>query len=308
MDNLFTSYPLLSTLRGLGIGAVGTVRASNIMGCFTNETLDSNNGKILAWGEVHTEIISKNGGEDVLAIIWQDQKVVKLMSTVHDASTYIIRPRRRPKDTSSITTATRQIFDLPLSTKLVNRNVSTRFTVYKLALSIIEPIDKYNYNMNGVDRADQLRGELRTNRITSRNWLPYFFFLLDTSLINAYLLWRWEGEARVNYSRQGESLRTHRVFREAIIQKLLIDPPSHPAQRMSFDIVIGPKHQFRQPNHLGSHGSQHTLSGGMKRRQCYFCRYQAKKGYSKKVIKTSTGCLACRVPLCKGCCSMYHAS
>lgn len=33
-------------------------------------------------------------------------------------------------------------------------NVARRFFASKLALPIIEPIDNYNHNMDGVDRAD----------------------------------------------------------------------------------------------------------------------------------------------------------
>jgi hypothetical protein len=49
----------------------------------------------------------------MLFIIWQDQKVVKLMSTIHNSSGYQLRPRRRPKITFTITASTRAIFELP---------------------------------------------------------------------------------------------------------------------------------------------------------------------------------------------------
>ena len=47
MDNLFTTLPLFSTLRGYGIGACGTARADRFLGHFAEETLESNNGKLL---------------------------------------------------------------------------------------------------------------------------------------------------------------------------------------------------------------------------------------------------------------------
>ena len=47
MDNLFTTLPLFSTLRGYGIGAYGTVRADRFLGHFAEETLKSNNSKLL---------------------------------------------------------------------------------------------------------------------------------------------------------------------------------------------------------------------------------------------------------------------
>jgi len=50
--------------------------------------------------------------------------------------------------------------------------------------------------MNGVDIADQLRAEMTIYRITRRLWFLYWFWLLDTTLVNAFLLWRWEMENR----------------------------------------------------------------------------------------------------------------
>jgi hypothetical protein len=75
-DNLFTGYRLFSTLRKLGIGACGTVRKCNFGTHFSEEIQDSNNGKILSWGEVRTHVESTDSkgvpGEDVLFFIWQD--------------------------------------------------------------------------------------------------------------------------------------------------------------------------------------------------------------------------------------------
>jgi hypothetical protein len=43
--------------------------------------------------------------------------------------------------------------------------------------------------MNGVDIADQLRAEMTTYCITRRSWFLYWFWLLDTTIVNAFLLW-----------------------------------------------------------------------------------------------------------------------
>jgi hypothetical protein len=131
----------------------------------------------------------------VLFIIWQDQKVVKLMSTVHDGTEYQLRPRRRLKNTSTMTTSTRAIFEL-LGMPLVHHEPGhivveavQRFFAPKLALLVILSIDDYNYNMNGVDIVDQLRAEMTIYRITRRSWFLYWFWLLDTTIVNAFLLW-----------------------------------------------------------------------------------------------------------------------
>ena len=117
----------------------------------------------------------------MLFIVWQDQKVVKLMSTVHDGTGYQLRPRRRPKNTSTMTASTRAIFELPGMPPVHHEpghiivEAAQRFFAPKLALPVILPIDDYNYNMNGVDIADQLRAEMSTYRITRRSWFPYWF-------------------------------------------------------------------------------------------------------------------------------------
>jgi hypothetical protein len=116
------------------------------------------------------------------------------MSTVYDGTGYQLRPRRRPKNTSTITTGTRAIFELP-GIPLVHHEpgyivveAAQRFFAPKLALLVILPINDYNYNMNGVNITDQLRAEMTIYRITRRSWFLYWFWLLDTTIVNAFLL------------------------------------------------------------------------------------------------------------------------
>jgi len=42
--------------------------------------------------------------------------------------------------------------------------------------------------MGGVDIADQLRAYYSTQRISLRSWYPLFFWMLDTAILNAYLI------------------------------------------------------------------------------------------------------------------------
>jgi len=42
--------------------------------------------------------------------------------------------------------------------------------------------------MGGVDIADQLRAYYSTQRISLRSWYPLFFWMLDTAILNAYLV------------------------------------------------------------------------------------------------------------------------
>jgi hypothetical protein len=93
-----------------------------------------------------------------------------------------------------MTAGTRAIFELlsmpPVHHKPGHIVVEAvqRFFTPKLALPVILSIDDYNYNMNGIDITDQLRAEITTYRITRQSWFLYWFWLLDITIVNAFLL------------------------------------------------------------------------------------------------------------------------
>jgi hypothetical protein len=71
-----------------------------------------------------------------------------------------------------MTASTRAIFELPGIPLVYHEpgyivvEAAQRFFAPKLALPVILPIDDYNYNINGVNIADQLRADMTTYRIT----------------------------------------------------------------------------------------------------------------------------------------------
>lgn len=86
---------------------------------------------------------------------------MKGMTTIHSGEGYILYPRYRPKDSASMKTETKKIFDIP-ETRFRNslpHNIQ-KYYASKLALPVILPIDDYNLNMNGVDIHNQLREDL----------------------------------------------------------------------------------------------------------------------------------------------------
>lgn len=308
MDNLFTSYDLLSALRSYGIGAVGTVRSDRMQGMFEEEILATNNGRLMDWGEIRTQILWFEGGEPVLLIIWQDQAVVRLMSTVHDGLGYMLRNRRRPRDTATMTKATREAFHIPApedQIEFLTKKEIQRFFGSRLALPVIIPIDDYNYNMNSVDRADQLRADFNTKQATRRNWLPYFFWLLDSAIINAFLLWRWELESRMN-GRQHEGQRSHRQFREFLVEDLI--GLEAPASRRNSPIRVYKTSQFKKPQISRYQARHHAIQGHNDRADCYYCRYKVSKEMMERVEikRTHYSCGECSLPLCKECFKPYH--
>ncbi len=122
--------------------ACGTARANRFREHFQEETLDKNNGKILDWGEIRTEVEQREGGEPVLFFIWQDSNIVKGMTTAHDGEGYMLRNRRRPKDSSTMKPETKKIFDI-LEVANLTQDVRKYYSS-KLALPVIRVINDYN--------------------------------------------------------------------------------------------------------------------------------------------------------------------
>jgi hypothetical protein len=239
-----------------------------------------------------------------LFFIWQDQAVVKGITTVHDGSGYILQNRRRLKDSSSMPKTTKSIFDIPRSESDLTQDYKTH--VSRMAMPVVRPIWDYNNGMNSVDTADQLRQDLSIRQISRRNWLPYWFFLLEHTLINAFILWRSEVEQTM-VGRINEHLRKQSVFREAIITSLL---ESSSRSTTSLDVYIYKDSPLRPVEVSQLAARYHIISGVLRRRQCYFCRYKVAKDIivEERIRKTYRGCLLCKLPLCVSCFLEYHQS
>ena len=69
-----------------------------------------------------------------------------------------------------------------------------KFFSSKLALPIIRAINDYNHYMNAVDIADQLHEEYSIAQVIVHYWMIYMFWLVDSAIINAFILWRAELE------------------------------------------------------------------------------------------------------------------
>ncbi|PMD13577.1 hypothetical protein NA56DRAFT_651720 [Hyaloscypha hepaticicola] len=91
---------------------------------------------------------------------------------------------------------TKKIFDIPETPNLLSTDVRKYYSS-KLALPVVRAIDDYNWNMNGVDINDQLREDLSVQQVTVRYWIIYFFWLIDCTLINAFILWKRDIEQMV---------------------------------------------------------------------------------------------------------------
>jgi len=134
--------------------------------------------------------------------------------------------------------------------------------------------------MNGVDRADQLCASYPTQLKAQRNWLPLFYWLLDTSIVNSFILFRLlHPQAR------------HRAFRIDLVQSLYtysspsiapVKPSTYYAKKTT--TIYSSKHQkaLPKPAPEGDHRLKHLSSG--RRLSCIFCRFKEKKSHRTRYV------------------------
>ena len=205
-DNLFRNPKLFSLLRSLGIGACGTAWRQVTKPVFGN--IDEWNA---AWGTLRSKEVPTT-----LVSIWQDSNKVRFCTTIHDGTEWPVRNRKRPKGTSTLATITKQpfyMFSPPSGCKEPYEH--TRL------LPIPSAIDDYNHHMGKVDIADQLRAGFSTQQRGVKPWRPLFYWLLDSTIINAFRLSEHQRKSKPN---SGKVRSAHQAFREALVSKLLKDP------------------------------------------------------------------------------------
>ena len=169
MDNYFPSIALFERLRDLGIGGCGTARVRNT--AFPPHLHD--NRSSIPWNELSGGPAGNAG--KVLAVQWQDQSAVHFLTTIHNLEDRITVLRKKPRQSSSNGPAIRKAFGAMERANVPIPVITNDYNRYKV----------------GVDVADQYRSYYFTQLKCLRNWPPIFYWLLDTTTINAYLLLQW---------------------------------------------------------------------------------------------------------------------
>ena len=114
----------------------------------------------------------------MLCITWKDNNIALLISNYADPKHLVERNRRRPKATSTKAKTSRAVFG----------------SEPRKMLMIPKPIDDYNHLMDAVDTGDQLQSYNHTGRAIRRGgWHALWNYLLNTVLVNYYLLSRYSG-------------------------------------------------------------------------------------------------------------------
>ena len=170
-------------------------------------------------------------------------------------------------------------------------------------LLIPKVVDDYNHHMNGVDVADQLRSYYNTQQIVRRNWMPLFFWLLDTAIINAYRIVRTLG-----------STQEQKEFRHELVWDLVnLANDVSEVQLRNGSIREGKeitnketKRQKVTKNFELSNkrllSGNHFVEWRERREACQWCTWLASKKKinmdRKTPYQSQLWCVVCDVPLC----------
>jgi hypothetical protein len=149
--------------------------------------------------------------------------------------------------------------------------------------------------MGGVDIADQRRGYYNTQLTVQRTWMPLFFWLLDTAIVNAHIIGRMLGLDI-----------PHLDFRDRLVWNLInkaraSESPIHLKHKM--DERARPETKRIRTDDRSSEGL-HLAIYEKKRGLCIQCRSEGNQNKSNVVCRT------CHVVLCcnssHNCFEKYH--
>ena len=211
-------------------------------------------------------VVIKNG---TLYLKWMDKRVVSMISTIHNQHRMVPVQRRSRHSRSG-----HEDIEKP------------------------ECICDYNKLMGGVDLYDQLCSYYSFDHRTVKWWRRAFFHLLNTAIVNAYLLYM--------ESTQSTRKLTHVDFRIDLAKSLLqeagepiADTPPDPSSRT--EAAPDPLRL------LGRHFPEKvppTASGRPGQLECAVC--SKKKGRRK--VSTTYRCKSCKKALCVvPCFELYHS-
>lgn len=174
------------------------------------------------------------------------------------------------------------------STEIVNRKNSKG---ERMPIECPKSISDYNKFMGGVDRFDQYMATYSVAQKSRWWWLKLFYYMLDTSIVNSYLLYK---SSCANYRKKPISALE---FRSTLTDQLIANISSRYRPTISPG-VKNPKRALSSPSNYIIPG-QHLAVEIDKYRRCKLC--------SKNKEKISNIlCETCKICLCKNCFAPYH--
>jgi hypothetical protein len=281
MDNYFSSINLYNFLRNKGYGACGTVRINTAK--FPITLKKEKERKDLEWDHLKGITV-----DNVLVILWIDNGPVTMLSTIHaieGEESRVDKERRRPRETSTNSNKLKTVFGESV----------------RKVLPIPKMIDDYNYHMGGVDIADQLRSYYSTQLAVRRTWMPLFFWLLDTAIINCFII-----------CKELKLCVDHKSLRLQLVRDLIKDATGNPFKRTTRSDDQDPIEEqtaikkyrvtdsFELPL-IRFVGNNHFPEHKERRDACLWCRYMYKKNndaHLKNPPQSQLWCSICGVALC----------
>lgn len=292
MDNYFPSIALLERLREVGLGACGTARVN--WKAYPPHHDDKRPN--IPWNEVSGG--SACPGGTVLAVQWQDNSAVHFLSTIHNLEDRVISERKKPHLSSSNGPAIRRVLGIPERAKVPIPVITNDYNQYKV----------------GVDMADQYRSYYFTQLKCLRNWPPILYWLLNTTVINSFLL-AWKLPPSSEY--HGCS----RTFRLTLAESLVTKYASTQVSRKPRKAYYTPKtstpsytkqqQMTKLPPPTGPLADHNFTCMRDSPVGCTQCRFMLRSMKRKGEIppRTLYGCLGpgCGFALCKECYHNRHA-
>ena len=147
-------------------------------------------------------------------------------------------------------------------------------------------VKNYNMFMNGVDHADQLRSTYNVARKALKWWKYLFNFLLDISIVNAYLLMRESENHQLTTKNNRTRQRTQLEYRMKLAHQMLGGFMGKRKREADLQPVVQP--------------SQHWSIVMPKKKTCKLC------SQNKIRSEPTSGCQQCQVNLCVKCFQPYH--
>jgi hypothetical protein len=243
--------------------------------------------------------------------------VVSTVHSIHLPTDVVETLRRRPRVTSSNARNVKPIFG----------------DSWRLKLFIPLAIHLYNHYMNGADLANQRRSHLTTQRKHNvRTWRPLFYWLLDVTLTNCFILWRLQARRGgtnidwdpVEFNRAlGSALLVYSSAQESIASSPAKAPLKTIAPNRYKGVLPGIPMKVEEVTDLRSLlvARSHDMRTETFRRECIGCKIDGKASRGARQVdaslanvefakKVNTRCLQCNVYLCrKGkCWERFHNS
>ena len=284
LDNLFLNVDVAQALLVMGFLCMGTTR-KNAKGIPKQLLELKDHNRALVWNSCIGIIVNS-----VLCFLWQDNNAVLGITTAYSLHVLIKCLRTRPSTTSTNAHIVLPVFG----------------DSKKKELEITYAIDEYNHHMNGVDRNNQLRKGMSVRPLQQRTWRPAWLWMLDTVLVNCYLVWK--STKRPIPSRKG-----HRAFRQALCEALLTWPMKTSDTMRPVLIVEAQKAhvgvRFKTSNYCVICTAKVSKPRGGRQRQFGTdITNEAAGGRRKRGTRTFRGCGKCNKHLCikKECWEEWH--